>query len=258
VETAAGAVIRSRAVVVATGIAANPFVPEVPGRPEYRGRVRHSVDYRNAIGLRDQRVLVVGAGNSAGEIATEMAREGASVTLAVRNGAHVVPREVFGLPIQYLTQPLNLLPARWHRSVATGLGRMIASFKSRPVLPPPGPTECPHVPLIGLRLVEDIRRGAIALKGGITSFTSEGVTFTDGSSAPFDEVVLATGFRAAMRMFGPDAPLDACGFGLRTNRVVSTTAAGLYFVGHNPDIRGGIYMIGRDARRAAKLIGSRL
>ena len=257
VESTTGGVVMARVVVVATGIAANPYVPDIPGRATYRGRVRHSVDYRNAIGLGGQRVLVVGAGNSAGEIATEMSRSGASVTLSVRNGAHIVPREVLGLPIQYLTQPLNLLPSRWHRGVAAALGRVIASFKSRPVVPPPAPTECPHVPLIGLRLVEEIRRGAVTVRGGVQAFTHDGVAFADGSSAPFDEVILATGFRAAMNMFGRDAALDACGFGMRTNRVVSRTAPGLYFVGHNPDIRGGIYMIGRDARRAAKLIGRR-
>jgi indole-3-pyruvate monooxygenase len=257
VHTTGGEDVRARAVVVASGIAANPFVPAFPNRDRFRGRVRHSIDYQNPIGLAGERVLVVGAGNSAGEIAAEMARAGARVTLAVRNGAHVVPRDVLGVPIQYLTQPLNLLPARWHRPVAASLGNLIARFKSNPVLPPPGPTNCPHVPLIGLHLVNEIRRGAIALKGGIASFTTEGVEFADGSSTPFDEVILATGFRAAMTMFGREAAVDECGFGLRTDRVVSTTAPDLYFVGHNPDIRGGIYMIGRDARRVAKLIGRR-
>jgi hypothetical protein len=57
-------------------------------------------------------------------------------------------------------------------------------------------------------------------------------------------------------MFGAAVTLDACGFGLRRNRVVSVDQPDLYFVGHNPDVRGGIFMIGRDARRAARLIGA--
>ena len=64
------------------------------------------------------RVLVVGAGNSAGEIAAELAAAGASVTIAVRSGARVVPRDVFGVPIQYLAIGMSRLPRNLQRSIA--------------------------------------------------------------------------------------------------------------------------------------------
>src|SRR6185436_5024906 len=100
----------------------------------------------------------------------------------------------------------------------------------------------------------EIRRGAISVKGDVGAFTTDGVAFADGTSAEFDEVIFATGFRAAMGMLGETIQLDPCGFGRRRNRVVSVDQPDLYFVGHNPDVRGGIFMIGRDARRAAKMI----
>ena len=53
--------------------------------------------------MKGRRVLVVGAGNSAGEISVELARAGAEVSLAVRTGAAIVPRELLGIPIQYLS-----------------------------------------------------------------------------------------------------------------------------------------------------------
>ena len=48
--------------------------------------------------------------------------------------------------------------------------------------------------------------------------------------------------------------LDECGFARRHDRVTSADQPGLYFVGHNYDIRGGLFNIGRDARRAARRI----
>ena len=95
-RTSTGRDIEARAVVVATGIVSNPHVPEIPGRARYGGRVMHSVEYRRPDGFRGQRVLVVGAGNSAGDISVELAHAGADVTLAVRTGAAVLPREVVG------------------------------------------------------------------------------------------------------------------------------------------------------------------
>src|SRR2546425_7460372 len=91
-RTKAGVLVEARAVVVATGIVSNPCVPEIPGRQHFGGRVLHSVEYRRPDGFTGRRVLVVGAGNSAGEISVEVARAGADVTLAVRTGAAGVPR----------------------------------------------------------------------------------------------------------------------------------------------------------------------
>ncbi|HEV3141022.1 MAG TPA: NAD(P)/FAD-dependent oxidoreductase, partial [Vicinamibacterales bacterium] len=73
VDTGDGLAILSRTLVIATGIVANPFVPAIPDRDRFRGRVMHSVEYRNPAGFRGLRVLIVGAGNSAGEIASELA-----------------------------------------------------------------------------------------------------------------------------------------------------------------------------------------
>ena len=254
IRTRSGEELQARAVVVATGIASNPVIPEIHNRARFPGRVRHSIQYRNPEDAKGRRILVVGAGNSSGEIASELSRAGARVTLAVRNGAHIVPREVLGVPIQYISVPLGYLPRRLQRGIATVLGSAIATLKGKSVLPPPGPGGCPRVPIIGFHLADEIRRGAIDVKGDIGAFTADGMTFADGTSDEFDEVIFATGFRAALGMFGDAIRLDPCGFGHRRKRVVSMDQPDLYFVGHNPDVRGGIFMIGRDARRVAQMI----
>src|SRR5256885_15362386 len=111
VNTSRG-VLAARAVVVATGIVANPKTPHFPGQDRFAGRIAHSVAYRRPDGYAGRRVLVVGVGNSGAEIASEIARAGGKVTVAVRSGANVVPLTLLGLPIQYVAFWVRKLPRR--------------------------------------------------------------------------------------------------------------------------------------------------
>jgi cation diffusion facilitator CzcD-associated flavoprotein CzcO len=250
VRLRSGAILGARTLVVATGIVANPHVPEISGRDRFTGRVMHSIDYRRPAGMRGRRVLVVGAGNSAGEISVELARAGASVTLAVRTGATIVPREMLGVPIQYLSVALYPLPKALVQHLTTAVGRL----RGPRVMPSAARTPCPKVPLIGLELARALRSETIRLRGGLTAFSEQGVRFKDGSEETFDDVILATGFRAALGFLEGAIALDSCGFGRRRDRVVSLDHSDLCFVGHNYDTRGGLYNISIDAPRAARVI----
>lgn len=252
VHTTAGADLHARAVVMATGIVANPYEPAIAGRDRFRGRVLHSVHYHRPEGFAGQRVLVVGAGNSAGEISVELMRAGAHVTLAVRSGARIVPRELAGIPIQYFSLLVGALPAPAQRMALAALGRASALVRGRAVLPAPGPTACPKVPLVGLDLADALRAGTIQLRGGLAGFTESGMHFADASEAPFDAVILATGYRAAVGPLGPLVRFDPCGFARRRDRVASDAERDLYFVGHNYGIQGGLYNIARDAPLVAR------
>ncbi len=254
VRTADRAVRRTRAVVVATGVAANPYVPELPNRASFRGPVSHSVEYRRPGDVRGHRLLIVGAGNSAGEIAAELAQAGADVSLAVRSGAAIVPRQLFGVPIQYVSLLMSPLPRSVQRSIAVSLGFVAGRIRGSALLPPPPRSPCPRIPLIGLHLADAIRAGAVRVRGAVEGFTEDGMRFADGSTGAFDHVILATGFRAALAPLGPLAQVDACGFARRRHRVESADYTGLYFVGHTYDTRGAIFNIGHDARRAGAAI----
>lgn len=252
-----GQFLRSRFAVVATGIVSNPYAPEIPQQAAFKRRVIHSTDYRRPEPFARQRVLVVGSGNSAGEISAELAGAGAHVTVSIRSGARVVPRELLGIPIQYFGVALNSLPAPLLRG-ALGITSAISErFRGPSPLPPPTANPCAAVPLIGFHLTDGIRSGRIHLRRGVSEFTNEGARFLDGSEEPFDTVILATGYRAALRMFGHSVTLDRCGFGARRNRVISVDDPDLYFVGHNYDAAGGLRNIARDARLTARLIAQR-
>jgi cation diffusion facilitator CzcD-associated flavoprotein CzcO len=250
--------IKAKTVVVATGIVASPRVPNVPGRERFGGRVIHSVEYRRPAGYQGRRVLVVGVGNSGGEIGSELANAGARVTVAVRSGANVVPRELAGIPIQYLVFAMRRLPMATRRQIAGAVGKLTEMRRGKPVLPKPSHGPLDSIPLIGFHLVDAIRSGRVAVRGGIQEVTEGGVRFDDGAEEPFDDIILATGFTAAIAPLGDLVRTDPKGFALRTDRVTSADQPHLYFVGHTYDSTGGLYNIRQDAGLAADRIAAEL
>lgn len=255
VTTAQGESLDTHSVVMTTGIIANPKIPPLQGRERYRGRMMHSVEYRRPIEFVGRRVLVVGVGNSGGEIGAELARSGAHVTVLVRSGANVVPLMLAGLPIQYVAYVLRWLPRSARERIVARVQRIMERKHGPPVLPRPSHSALDAIPLIGFHLVDAIRDGLIDLrKGAIAELTESGVRFADGSTEDFDVILLATGFEAALSPLGDNVRTDAKGFALRSDRVTSADQERLYFVGHNYDSTGGLSNIRRDARLVAEHI----
>lgn len=250
-----GARIEGSAAVVCTGIVANPRLPALAGRERFRGRIIHSAEYQRPTPFAGQRVLVVGVGNSGGEIGSELGRAGVDVTLLVRSGAHVVPREIAGIPIQYLSRVVRLLPRRAQEWVTTQVQRAGERRRGAPVLPRPPYSALDAIPLIGFHLVDAIRAGQVRVqRGEVQALTERGAHFSDGSEGTFDTIILATGFAPALGMLGDLVQRDARGFARRRDRVTSADQPGLYFVGHNYDASGGLSNIRRDAPIVARRI----
>ncbi len=256
VEGGGGRSFTARALVVATGNIANPQVPPFVGRERFRGRIAHSIEYRQPEPYVGRRVLVVGVGNSGAEIGSELARAGARVTIAVRSGANVVPLTLFGVPIQYVSYWVRKLPRPLQELLVAAVGKVTELRRGPPVLPRPAHSPLEAIPVIGFHLVDAIRAGLVTVAPGVAEFTETGATFTDGSHAAFDDVILATGFAPALAPFGDLIRKDARGFALRHGRVASADHPGLYFVGHNYDATGGLHNINRDARAVARLVAA--
>ena len=257
-----------RDVVVATGIITNPRLPALPGANDFQsagGRLLHAVEYRRPDEFFDKRVLVIGVGNSGGEIASELARRGnedgkvTPVTIAVRSGANVVPREILGVPVQYIARYIRKLP-RKAREVIVGLvGKIVEKRRGPPVLPRPAYGPLDAIPLIGFHLVDAIRDGLVRVRGAIGRLTAAGAVFADGqipAEEEFDVIILATGYAPALAPLGSLVRVDAKGFATRRDRIESADHDGLFFVGHNYDATGGLFNIARDARLVAERIAA--
>ncbi len=252
-----GSPLTAPVVVVATGIADAPYRPSWPGLELYRGAVVHSSEYRNPAPYQGKRVLVVGFGNSGGEIALDLANAGIDAALAVRSTVQILPRELLGFPILAWAILYRRLPARLVDFInapilrlAIGriedLGLRRAAKGPRQMVEEDG-----RVPLIDIGTLDKIRDGAIKVRGGIDRLTSDGVIFSDGSSEKFDAIILATGFRPDLRQLMPDVEgvFDRHGMPLVTGK--ATAAPGLYFCGQITSPTGQLREIGIEAQGIA-------
>src|SRR5207253_3805271 len=102
-----------------------------------------------------------------------------------------------------------------------------------------------------------ITQGLVDVRAVIAELTADGDRFTDGTASTFYDIILATGFGAALGPLGALVQVDPKGFARRRDRVVSLDQPNLFFVGHNYDATGGLYNINRDARLAAGLIAQK-
>jgi cation diffusion facilitator CzcD-associated flavoprotein CzcO len=258
VESARG-VHRARAVVLATGLNRLPNPDRLPGQEDFRGALMHSARYRNGDAFAGQRVLVVGAGNSGAEIALDLAERGAQPTMAVRTPVNIVPRDFLGMPMQLTSIRVRNLPI----AVGDRIGRLVSRLAfgnlaryglARPALGAMSAFKLHRrVPIIDVGTIAAIKRGEIAVKPGVTRLTETGAVFADGSTAAFDTVVLATGFRAALaEIVAVPGVLDADGY--PRDWQGGGACPNLFFVGYQQPATGLLRQIAIDAEVVAAAI----
>jgi hypothetical protein len=164
---------------------------------------------------------------------------------------------VLGLPIQYVAWAALKLPEPARRVVVGTFRRVTRLVRGAPPFPPSRKPLLGEVPIIGFKLVDAVRSGAIRLRGGLAGFTTSGVRFEEGTEEDFDDVILATGFRAALEPLGDLVTRDDRGFAKRLDRVRSADQPDLYFVGHHYDGTGGLNNISLDAPAVAAIVAGR-
>lgn len=253
---------RSRSVVIATGYTRVPHRPSWPGLERFTGEVLHSSEYKNGAAWRGRRVLVIGFGNSGGEIAIDLCEHGAHPSLAVRGAVNVVPRDFLGLPILAWGIVLSVLPGWLADAIARLVARITIGRLDRLGLTPSGRGPVTQIrrdgriPLIDIGTVARIRRREIDVLPGVESFTAGGARFVGGVEREFDAVVLATGYRPLLASFLEPAAevLDADGVPKQSG---AETLPGLYFCGFYVAPTGMLREIGREAKRIAGAIARR-
>jgi putative flavoprotein involved in K+ transport len=255
VETVGGAAWQGRAAVIATGQYRQPIVPSWAGRELYPGRIAHSVAYSNAAPYIGQRVLVVGAGNSGAEIATDLSDNGAAfVAVSVRTPPPIVPRDPFGMPVQRTSMLLSALPPAIANRLGWATARLVLGDVTRYGMPKGdfAPYTTRRVPLIDVGFVEALKRGRVTVRPALERLTETGAVFADGTSEPFDSIIAATGFTTGLESL-IDAPgaLDDLGEPRGTSGE-PTAHPGLYFVGFTHSLRGHLFEANRASRRLAR------
>jgi putative flavoprotein involved in K+ transport len=257
-ETMGGDAWHGRVVVIATGQYRQPIVPPWVGRETYVGRLAHSVTYSNAAPYVGQRVLVVGAGNSGAEIATDLIDNGAgSVAVSIRTPPPIVPRDPFGLPVQRTSMLLSALPPAIANRLGWATARIVLGDLTRYGVPKGDfePYTTGRVPLIDVGFVDAVKRRRLTMRPALERLTQTGVVFADGTSEPFDAIIAATGFTTGLESL-VDVPSVLNDLGEPCGTSGEPTAhAGLYFVGFTHSLRGHLFEANRASRRLALNVG---
>jgi cation diffusion facilitator CzcD-associated flavoprotein CzcO len=259
VETDLG-VLETGAVVVATGNTRRPIIPTWPGLDAFRGTCLHSSQYRSGASFAGARALVVGFGNSGGEVALDLLEHGAAVCISVRGPVNVLPKELLGIPILSLAIPLARLPPAIADRLTSPIQRVLYSDLerhglARAVRGPMGQIAGRNrIPLLDVGTIARIRSGELEVRPGIREFSSTEVCFTDGREEPFDVVVLATGYEPGLGELLREVPGAATAGGLPVRSGVRGVVDGLFFCGFYVSPTGMLREIGLEARRIAREI----
>ena len=242
-------------VIVATGYSRIPVMPDWSGRPSLNVPIIHSAEYRSPDRYSGQRVLVVGAGNSAAEIAVELARSEVAVDLSVRTAPNIVRRDTFGVPSQLLGIALKNAPQRLMNPLSTVLRRLTVPNLDRFGLPAPGGEGFTQflrtctVPILDHGFVREVRAGRIRIVPAVNDLAGNEVQLADGSTMRPDAVICATGYRPGLEaMVGHLGVLDDNGTPVPHGPDGAPNAPDLYFVGITVQLAGLLREIGRDAR----------
>jgi Flavin-binding monooxygenase-like len=226
---------RYRAVLVANGHHWNPRWPEpaFPGSEDFAGEQIHVHHYREPDVLPGKRVLVLGIGNSAVDVAVESSRIAEKTFLAMRRGAHVLPKFLGGKPVDEAAPPVTTrLPRSVQRFFMGRLLKLSVGEMTDYGLPKPDHKLLEAHPTVSSELLPRIGHGDIIVKPNIERFSGGNtVRFTDGSEEEIDLVVYCTGYRITFpfideRVFSaPDNRMPLY------RRAVAVDSPGLFFVG---------------------------
>ncbi|SDZ43708.1 Predicted flavoprotein CzcO associated with the cation diffusion facilitator CzcD [Asanoa ishikariensis] len=242
----------ARAVVVASGHNSVPRWPDPPPAGLTADQL-HSHDYRDPEQLAGRRVLVVGGGNSAMDIAADASQVAARTILSLRRGVWVVPKYLFGRPSDTLNGALaTRLPWRLRQGVSQTMLRLAAGHPRAHGLPSPQHGFLQDHPTLSDVLISRIGHGEITVRGGITDAKTSTVEFEDGSREEVDLVVWCTGYR-------PEIPfLDVAGDEVPLYRhIFHLDDPGLYFVGLMQSTGSALPIVESQARLvAAHLAGA--
>ena len=186
--------------VVANGHNDVPKWPDPPYPGDFDGSQEHALDYDDSSGYAGKRALVVGMGNSAMDIATDISYVADRTLLSVRHGSWVIPKRLLGRPADQVVKPWVAVNVPWrHPPAAVGVSAPGGGGAAGPLRPAGAAARAlPGPPTISDTILSRISHGRIEPKPGIEELSGDGVRFTDGAVEPVDAIVWCTGYRVAM------------------------------------------------------------
>ena len=185
----------------------DPKIPDYPGH--FDGPHFHAHDYRtpyDPVDLRGKRVVVVGMGNSAMDIASELSQRhvAAKLWVAARRGVWVLPKMVGGRPLDKSSAPA-WMPRKLGKALARRSVRKMVGRMEDYGLPTPDHAPLDAHPSVSGEFLTRASCGDVAFKPNIKVLEGDHVRFEDDSVEPVDAIVYATGYRISFPFFADPA-----------------------------------------------------
>lgn len=252
---------KSKNLIMATGSFGLPRKIDFKGMESFPGKILHSSQYKTGGDFSDQKVLVVGFGNSACEIAIDLFEQDASPALSVRSAVNVLPRDILGIPILQLGLLMSALPPKTADKLNAPLIKLMTGDITKLGLRklPYGPLEQMQkdqsVPLLDIGTLKLIREGHCVVYDDIDRIENKTVYFKSGRIDRFDAIVAAIGYDKG---FEQDIlKVDKSRFedlNVKVDKQKYFGKDGLYFCGFYVSPTGQIREIGLDAQKISKSI----
>lgn len=193
--------------VVGNGHHWDPRFPDFPG--SFDGETLHSHHYLSPtepLDLTGKRVLVVGIGNSAVDIVSELSRKGVAdkVFISTRSGAWVMPKYLFGQPLGKLVKTNPRLPVKLQRFLARPLPYLASGRMEDFGLPRPNHEFLEAHPTVSSELLLRLGSGDAVAKPNVEELQGDSVRFEDGTVEQVDAIVYATGYKITFPFFDPE------------------------------------------------------
>jgi Flavin-binding monooxygenase-like len=191
------------ALLVANGHHWDPRWPEPPLPGSFEGELIHSHHYRDPEQLAGKRVVVIGMGNSALDIAVDSSYRAASTTLVARKGAHIVPKYILGRPLDAGVRP-SRFPFQAMLLGMQLLLRITVGPMERYGLPKPDHRLGRVHPAVSTRILDRLAHGAITARPEITAIEGRRISYADGGEQEADLIICCTGYKISFPFFDED------------------------------------------------------
>lgn len=206
IHTSDGDIHEFDVLVVGNGHHWDPRTAEFPGT--FDGETLHShhyIDPKDPLDLTDKRVLVVGIGNSAVDVVSEVSRPGvaARTFVSTRSGAWIMPKYVFGRPIDTLVKTNPHLPLGLQRRLSGITQKIVSGNPENFGLPKPNHKFLESHPTVSSEFLLRLGSGDATAKPDIAELMGDRVKFVDGSVEEIDVIVYATGYNVTFPFFDP-------------------------------------------------------
>jgi dimethylaniline monooxygenase (N-oxide forming) len=192
---------------IASGHHGTPLNAKFKGLETFPGKVIHSVSYKSATinKLQNQKVLLVGIGNSSVDAAVNLVNEGnnkGNVVISTRSGSWIIPNYVNGYPTDLYACRL-FLGIPWYIG-STILEMIIKGIYGHPKKYNLNPKmrALQSQPTVSPTLVHHIQRNDIKIKPNVSLINGSRVTFENGEEEQFDSIIMCTGFKIGLDFLG--------------------------------------------------------